>query len=213
MRPLFFKLTLWNDPQKGAKRPAEWGACHGANRQGARVGGYAAWLAGGWRGQCMGWVTHRMLRRGCETSLPYLLALLSRTPLSRSLGCLSHVLAWLSSGRSWCVVTCPWALGHSACLCLLDGRSVSMRCVYLCAWVRPNWYWAWGRRVCVSAVCVPRSGRGGLKSSSRFLLGWGACCQGILVVAALPPSFTNEREFPNEGQVLPSNWWLRARRQ
>jgi len=23
MRPLFFKLTLWNDPQKGAKRPAE----------------------------------------------------------------------------------------------------------------------------------------------------------------------------------------------
>jgi hypothetical protein len=32
MRPVFFKLTLWNDPQKGAKRPAEWGACHGANR-------------------------------------------------------------------------------------------------------------------------------------------------------------------------------------
>ena len=23
MRPGFFKLTLWNDPQKGAKRPAE----------------------------------------------------------------------------------------------------------------------------------------------------------------------------------------------
>ena len=33
MRPVFFKLTLWNDPQKGAKRPAEWGACHGANRE------------------------------------------------------------------------------------------------------------------------------------------------------------------------------------
>jgi hypothetical protein len=32
MRPVFFKLTLWNDPQKGAKRPAEWGACRAANR-------------------------------------------------------------------------------------------------------------------------------------------------------------------------------------
>ena len=39
MRPLFFKLTLWNDPQKGAKRPAEWGACNGANR-------YASWRRG-----------------------------------------------------------------------------------------------------------------------------------------------------------------------
>ena len=64
--------------------------------QGARAGGCAAWLAGGWRGECMGWVTHRMLRRGCETSLPYLLALLSRTPLSRSLGCLSHVCVGLA---------------------------------------------------------------------------------------------------------------------
>jgi hypothetical protein len=34
MRPVFFKLTLWNDPQKGAKRPAEWGACRAANREG-----------------------------------------------------------------------------------------------------------------------------------------------------------------------------------
>ena len=32
MRPVFFKVTLWNDPQKGAKRPAEWGACRAANR-------------------------------------------------------------------------------------------------------------------------------------------------------------------------------------
>ena len=37
MRPVFFKVTLWNDPQKGAKRPAEWGACHGANRLVARA--------------------------------------------------------------------------------------------------------------------------------------------------------------------------------
>lgn len=32
MRPVFFELTLWNDPQKGAKRPAEWDACRAANR-------------------------------------------------------------------------------------------------------------------------------------------------------------------------------------
>ena len=37
MRPVFFKLSLWNDPQKGAKRPAEWGACHGANRKQVHV--------------------------------------------------------------------------------------------------------------------------------------------------------------------------------
>ena len=37
MRPVFFKLTLWSDPQEWDVRPAEWGACRGANRPGART--------------------------------------------------------------------------------------------------------------------------------------------------------------------------------
>ena len=40
MRPVFFELTLWNDPQKGAKRPAEWDACRAANRSSIFVNMY-----------------------------------------------------------------------------------------------------------------------------------------------------------------------------
>ena len=93
-----------------------------------RVDGYATRLIVGWQGRCVGWVTHGMLRRGCETCFLFFLALMSRSPLSLSLGYLSYALAWLSLGRLWCGVTYPWALGRLACLCLLGGRLVRLRC-------------------------------------------------------------------------------------
>ena len=70
MRPGFFKLTLWNDPQKGAKRPAEWGACHGANRAcSVHAASVEQALANGWRcaGRCA-WPGREAGRRGalCE---------------------------------------------------------------------------------------------------------------------------------------------------